>query len=63
MLAICGMGLLMAAVTHGPFMAALMAVELTGQWHLLAIILLASFIARTLSRESLYAIASPEPTQ
>ncbi len=66
-LAICGMGLLMAAVTHAPLMAALMAVELTGQWHLLAIILpcslLASFIARTISRESLYAIASPEPTQ
>jgi CIC family chloride channel protein len=66
-LAICGMGLLMAAVTHAPFMAALMAVELTGQWHLLPIILpcslLASFIARTISRESLYAIASPEPTQ
>jgi CIC family chloride channel protein len=66
-LAICGMGLLMAAVTHAPFMAALMAVELTGQWHLLPIILpcnlLASFIARTISRESLYAIASPEPAQ
>jgi CIC family chloride channel protein len=66
-LAICGMGLLMAAVTHAPLMAALMAVELTGQWHLLAIILpcslLASLIARTISRESLYAIASPEPTQ
>lgn len=66
-LAICGMALLMAAVTHAPLMAALMAVELTGQWHLLAIILpcslLASSIARTISRESLYAIASPEPTQ
>jgi CIC family chloride channel protein len=66
-LAICGMGLLMAAVTHAPFMAALMAAELTGQWHLLAIILpcslLASFIARTISRESLYAIASPEPAR
>jgi chloride channel protein, CIC family len=66
-LAICGMGLLMAAVTHAPLMASLMAVELTGQWHLLAIILpcslLASLIARTISRESLYAIASPEPTQ
>ncbi len=64
-LAICGMGLLMAAVTHAPLMAALMAVELTGQWHLLTIILpcslLASFIARTISRESLYAIASPDP--
>ena len=66
-LAICGMGLLMAAVTHAPFMAALMAVELTGQWHLLPIILpctlLASFIARSISSRSLYAIASPEPAQ
>ncbi len=57
----------MAAVTHAPLMAALMAVELTGQWHLLPIILpcnlLASLIARTISRESLYAIASPEPAQ
>jgi CIC family chloride channel protein len=65
--AICGMGLLMAAVTHAPIMAALMAVELTGQWHLPTIILpcnlLASLIARTISRESLYAIASPEPAQ
>jgi chloride channel protein, CIC family len=67
LLAICGMGILMAAVTHAPFMAALMAVELTGQGHLLPIILpcnlLASLIARTISRESLYAIASPEPAQ
>ena len=66
-LAICGMGLLMAAVTHAPLMAALMAVELTGQWHLLPIILpcslLASFIARSISPESLYAIASPEPAR
>jgi CIC family chloride channel protein len=66
-LAVCGMGLLMAAVTHAPLMAALMAVELTGQWHLLMVILpcnlLASLIARTISRESLYAIASPEPAQ
>jgi CIC family chloride channel protein len=66
-LAICGMGLLMAAVTHAPVMAALMAVELTGQWHLLPIILpcnlLASLIARRISSESLYAIASPEPAQ
>ena len=66
-LAISGMGLLMAAVTHAPLMAALMAVELTGQWHLLPIILpctlLTSWIARTISRDSLYAIASPEPTR
>jgi CIC family chloride channel protein len=66
-LAILGMGFLMAAVTHAPLMAALMAVELTGQWHLLPIILpgtiFASLIARTISRKSLYAIASPEPAQ
>jgi chloride channel protein, CIC family len=64
-MAVCGMALLMAAVTHAPLMAALMAVELTGQWHLLTIILpcnlLASHIASSISRESLYAIASPEP--
>jgi CIC family chloride channel protein len=66
-LVICGVALLMAAVTHAPIMAAWMAVELTGQWHLLAILLpcslLASWIARTISRKSLYAIASPEPAQ
>jgi CIC family chloride channel protein len=56
-----------AAVTHAPVMAAVMSVELTGQWHLLPIILpcnlLASLIARTISPESLYAIASPESAQ
>jgi chloride channel protein, CIC family len=65
--AVCGMAMLMAAATHAPLMAALMAVELTGQWHLLPVIipanLLACFIARTISRDSLYAIASPEPAQ
>ena len=54
----------MAAVTHAPLMAALMAVELTGQWHLLTVLLpcnmLASLIARTISRKLLYPIASPE---
>jgi CIC family chloride channel protein len=63
--AICGMGLLLAAATQAPLMAALMAVELTGQWHLLPVVipcnLLACFVARTISRDSLYAIASPEP--
>jgi CIC family chloride channel protein len=61
------MGILMAAVTHAPFMAALMAVELTGQWHLLAISLpcnlVASLIARKISSDSLYAIVGPEPAQ
>jgi CIC family chloride channel protein len=64
-LAVCGMAILMAAVTHAPMMAALMAVELTGQWHLVPVIipctLLASFVARTILRNSLYGIASPEP--
>jgi CIC family chloride channel protein len=65
--AVCGMAMLMAAVTNAPLMAALMAVELTGRWHLLPVIvpctLLASFVARTISSDSLYAIASPEPAQ
>jgi CIC family chloride channel protein len=65
--AICGMALLMAAVTHAPIMAAWMAVELTGEWQLLAILLpcclLASWVARTISHQSLYAIASPDPAQ
>lgn len=63
--AVIGMSALMAAVTHAPFMAALMAVELTGQWHLLPILLLCNLVAwlaaRTLSSYSLYGIASPEP--
>ena len=65
--AVCGMGLLMAAVTHAPLMAALMAVELTGQWHLLPVLipcsLLAQFVARTIASDSLYAIASPDPAE
>ena len=65
--AVCGMAILMAAVTHAPFMAALMALELTGQWRLLPVIipcaLLASLIARSIARDSLYAIASPDPAQ
>jgi CIC family chloride channel protein len=65
--AVCGMGLLLAAATHAPLMAAMMAVELTGQWHLLPVVIpcnvLACFVARTISRDSLYAIASPEPAQ
>ncbi|MEO6912291.1 MAG: chloride channel protein [Edaphobacter sp.] len=63
--AVCGMAMLMAAVTHAPLMAAVMAIELTGQWRLLPVIilctLLATFVARTISHDSLYAIASPEP--
>lgn len=64
---VCGMGLLMAAVTHAPFMAALISVELTGQWQLLPVIvpctLIASYIARAISRTSLYGLASPQPAE
>lgn len=65
--AVCGMALLMAAVTHAPLMAAFMATELTGQWHILPILipcaLLASLIARRISPMSLYGIASPQPVE
>ena len=63
--AIVGMACLLAAVTHAPLMAALMAVELTGQWMLLPLILLSTVaswaVARSISSHSLYALATPEP--
>jgi chloride channel protein, CIC family len=63
--AIVGMACLLAAVTHAPLMAALMAVELTGQWMLLPLILLCTVaswaVARSISHHSLYALATPEP--
>jgi DNA-binding transcriptional LysR family regulator len=47
-------------------MATFMTVELTGAWHLLPLILSSAFVAlavaRRLSPHSLYAIATPEPT-
>ncbi len=65
LLAVVGLSTLLAAVTHAPFMAASMAVELTGQYHLapwlLLLNLLASLIARKISPHSLYAIATPTP--
>jgi CIC family chloride channel protein len=65
LLAIVGLSTLLAGVTHAPFMAAFMAVELTGQYHLvlwlLLLNLLASLIARKISRHSLYGIATPTP--
>jgi CIC family chloride channel protein len=65
-LAIVGMSTLLAAATHAPIMAGLMAVELTGQWHLLPLLLILNVlswhIARTISARSLYAIATPTPT-
>jgi chloride channel protein, CIC family len=66
LLAVVGMSALLAAVTHAPIMAALMAVELTGQWHLLPLLLILNLtacrIARSISSHSLYAIATPSPT-
>jgi CIC family chloride channel protein len=63
--AIVGMGCLLAAVTHAPFMATMIAVELTGQWMLLPVILLCNVVAwsvaRRISPYSLYALATPEP--
>lgn len=62
---IVGMSCLMAAVTHAPLMAAFMAVELTGDWKLLPILLVLNGISWTLARrisgEALYAIASQSP--
>jgi CIC family chloride channel protein len=64
-LAIVGMGCLLAAVTHAPLMATLMTVELTGQWMLLPLILLCNAVAwgvaRSISPHALYALATPEP--
>ncbi|HWZ50960.1 MAG TPA: chloride channel protein [Granulicella sp.] len=67
LLAVVGLSALLAVVTHAPVMAALMAVELTGQWHLLPLLLLldvaASRMALTISPRSLYAIATPTPIE
>ena len=65
--AIADMSCLLAAVTHAPLMATLIAAELTGDWALLPLLLplnfLATAVARRLSPRALYAIASqaPEP--
>ena len=65
--AIVGLSALLTSATHAPIMAALMAIELTGQWHLLPWLLIlnlvASRIARSISSHSLYAIATPSPVE
>jgi CIC family chloride channel protein len=65
LLAIVGLSTLLSAVTHAPFMAAFMGVELTGQYHLfpwlLSLNCLSWLVARKLSNHSLYAIATPAP--
>jgi chloride channel protein, CIC family len=67
LLAIVGMSVLLGAVTKAPVMAALMAVELTGQWELLVVLLPLNWIgtglARRISPRSLYAIATPTPME
>jgi len=64
--AMLGMGCLLAAVTHAPWMAAFMAAELTGHLSLLPLLLpccmLAGQLSKYLSPHSLYALATPEPT-
>lgn len=64
--AMVGMGCLLAAMTHAPWMAAFMAAELTGHLFLLPLLLpccmLAGQLSKHLSPHSLYALATPEPT-
>jgi chloride channel protein, CIC family len=63
--AIAGMSALIAAATHAPLMSAFVAVELTGDWRLLPGLLvldaLAWLLARRLSSDALYAIATQTP--
>lgn len=63
--AIVGMGALIAAATHAPLMATFVTVELTGDWQLLPLLLvlngLAWLLARHLSSDALYAIATQTP--
>ena len=65
LLAIVGLSTLLAAVTHAPWMATFMTLELTGQYHLVPWLLffnlLAWTVARHISPHSLYAIATPDP--
>jgi CIC family chloride channel protein len=61
-----GMSVFLSAVTRAPWMSAFMAVELTGEWHLLPLLLIGNLlswsVACRLSPHSLYAIATPDPT-
>lgn len=63
--AVIGMGALLAAATHAPWMASLMTAELTGAWSIFPLVLVCNLlawqIARRLSQHSLYAIASDLP--
>jgi chloride channel protein, CIC family len=65
--AVLGMGCMLAASTHAPLMSAFMAVELTGQWLLLPMMMVCSLIAaqvaQRISPHSLYALATPQPAE
>jgi CIC family chloride channel protein len=65
LLAVVGLSAFLAAVTHAPIMASLMAVELTGQYHLLPLLLACSFaawlVAGRLSPLSLYGTSVDGP--
>jgi chloride channel protein, CIC family len=62
--AVLGIVCLLASVTHAPFMAALMTVELTGTLHWFPVVFLCSLVslrlATTISPDSLYDVATPD---
>lgn len=64
--AVVGLSVFLSAVTHAPWMSAFMAAELTAQWHLLPLFMIGNLlsysVACRLSPHSLYAIATPDPT-
>jgi CIC family chloride channel protein len=64
---VLGIGCFLAAVTHAPVMAALMAAELTGTLKLLPVLLIGSYLAREISRRivpaSLYGVAASGPVR
>ena len=67
LMAVVGLSVFLAGVTHAPWMASFMAAELTGQWHLLPLFVVLNLIAfhtaRRISSRSLYGIASTAPTE
>lgn len=64
--AVLGMAVLLAATTHAPVMAALMAFEVTGRYDLLAVLLPACVIAALVSRRmhptSVYGLGGASPS-
>ncbi len=66
LLVVVGMSVFLAAVMRAPVMAAVMAVELTGRWELLPLLLplalLANGVAGAIARVPLDAVATHAPT-